>query len=67
MSRNGKDMLTASRYAGLTVQAGTPMTVTGNGTLFRSAGQGVPIFGPEISPGVRGQAAPPAAGQRRAA
>ena len=50
------DMLTIIAKALDTVQAGTPMTVTGNGTLFRNPGQGVSIFCPEISRGSGGGA-----------
>ena len=46
-----------------TVQAGTPMTVTGKGTLSCVLGQGVDplsftFFCLKISTGVRGQSAP---------
>ena len=46
-----------------TVQAGTPMTVTGKGTLSCELGQGVDplsfsFFCLKISTGVRGQSAP---------
>lgn len=37
--------------SGCTVQAGTPMTVTGNGTSLRSSGRGVLIFCLQISRG----------------
>jgi hypothetical protein len=50
--------LTLFRKSTSTVQAGTPMTVTGNGTSLRVSGRGVFIFCPEISSGVRGQTAP---------
>gem|GEM_PF-1835459 len=42
----------------LTVQGGTPMTVTGNGILLRFSGRDVSIFCLKISSGVRGQTAP---------
>ncbi len=47
----------------VTVQAGTPMTVTGKGTLSCLLGQGVDplsfsFFCLKISSGVRGQTAP---------
>ena len=56
-------LLTAVQHIDVTVQAGTPMTVTGNGTLTVATRQGVPfkrhvgstasviIFRPKISPG----------------
>jgi hypothetical protein len=46
--------------SGCTVQAGTPMTVTGNGTSLRVPGRGVPIFCLQISSGGPGGEAPPA-------
>ncbi len=47
----------------VTVQAGTPMTVTGKGTLSCMLGQGVDMlsftfFCLKLSSGVRGQTAP---------
>jgi glutamate dehydrogenase/leucine dehydrogenase len=47
------------------VQAGTPMTVTGNGTSSRLTGRGVLIFCPKASSGVWGQTAPCAVSQDR--
>ena len=51
------------RHDQATVQAGTPMTVTGKGTLSCMSGQGVDclsftFFCLKISSGVRGQTAP---------
>ena len=50
-------------HSQVTVQAGTPMTVTGKGTLSCVLGQGVDLttfrfFCLKISSGVRGQTAP---------
>ena len=41
--------LTRSCHAGRTVQAGTPMTVTGNGTPLALGWRSVFIFRPQIS------------------
>lgn len=46
------------RQSDLTVQAGTPMTVTGNGTSFLKGDGVFPIFCQKISSGVWGQTAP---------
>jgi len=48
--------LTYMRQSGLTVQAGTPMTVTGNGTSLSVRRRGVPIFCLKISRGSGGRA-----------
>jgi hypothetical protein len=48
-SVSGNRALTLMGESGLTVQAGTPMTVTGNGTLLRAPGQGASIFCLKIS------------------
>jgi hypothetical protein len=50
--------LTNERQSGHAVQAGTLMTATGNGTLRSTWPQGVIIFCPQVSSGVRGQTAP---------
>jgi hypothetical protein len=42
-------MLTLRCDKGHTVQAGTPMTVTGNGTSLTAGQRGVFIFRPQIS------------------
>ena len=57
-------------HSQVTVQAGTPMTVTGKGTLSCMSGQGVDplsftFFCLEISSGVRGQTAPGGFNMRR--
>lgn len=44
-----QQMLTSHRHGGVTVQAGTPMTVTGNGTPLADGRRGVSIFRPQIS------------------
>ena len=44
-----KHLLTRSCKSVTTVQAGTPMTVTGNGALLSDCEQGVPIFCLKIS------------------
>jgi hypothetical protein len=44
-----QQMLTQRRHNGRTVQAGTPMTVTGNGAPLVLGWRGVFIFRPQIS------------------
>ena len=44
-----QQMLTPRRQMWGTVQAGTPMTVTGNGTPLADGRRGVSIFRPQIS------------------
>lgn len=44
-----QQMLTKRRHNGRTVQAGTPMTVTGNGAPLAFGWRGVFISRPEIS------------------
>lgn len=49
--RHVNGLSTLSCHSELTVQAGTPMTVAGNGTRFLPE-SGVPIFCPQVSWGV---------------
>jgi hypothetical protein len=44
-----QQMLTKHRHKGRTVQAGTPMTVTGNGAPLAAGWRGVFILRPQIS------------------
>jgi hypothetical protein len=53
---HGNRVLTLMRDADGTVQAGTPMTVTWNGTSLRSPGRGVYILRLQISRGSGGSA-----------
>ena len=60
-NRRGNDLLIFAVHTRETVQAGTPMTVTEEGILSLNMRQDVPFTGffrSQISPGVRGRAAP---------
>jgi hypothetical protein len=46
---SGNQALRLNNHPAVTVQAGTPMTVTGNGTSLRVPGRGVLIFCPQVS------------------